>query len=133
LLIYDAESLIVLNRAAESVDLSRVSFVQTLPDGGIRRFEGAQWTNGGLNPAGVLAAGDCFQIWTLTTTDLPVPAECGAQQAWRMVGETRSFWLPVRDDARPNPIFEVRRGTVILARCPLRVPADARGECALTP
>jgi hypothetical protein len=133
LLVYDAQSLVAFNRSGAAVDLSDLVFVQIAMDGRDLRFNARQWANGGLNRAGVLEAGACFQVWTIAITDLPVPSYCGARQAWRMVGILHTFWLPI-DPARAAgsalvvAAFEVRRGEVVVARCAL----DA-GECALTP
>jgi hypothetical protein len=120
LLTYD-RAFVLLNATDRTIYISDLIFIQTLPNGQVRRFEAARWS-GGVFGAGVLPAGDCFLIWGLFDDEPPLPPSCQDRQAWQIVGEIRQFW---RSD-QPDAVFEVRRGDAVLARCPI-----AAGRCVV--
>lgn len=114
MLIYDDSSFTLINRSADTVDVSGITFVQTKTDGSQLSFRSDQWTNG-TRPVWSLTAGDCFQIWQLNQPELPVPEDCVLRHAWRAVAAPRWFWL---SDAA-GAAFEVRRDADVLATCPV--------------
>jgi serine/threonine protein kinase len=118
-LIYDRETLALVNRSDENVDVSGLLFVQTTDSGAQLSFRSDLWENG-TRPTWSLTPGDCFQVWQLESPELPVPDSCSFRHSWRAVASPRWFWLS--DD--PSATFEVRRGTSVLATCPVNV-----GEC----
>jgi serine/threonine protein kinase len=120
LLTYD-RAFVLLNATDSTIDISDLIFVQTRPDGQVRRFEAVRWS-GGFFGVGVLPAGDCFLIWALFEDEPALPPSCQDRQAWQIVGEIRQFW---RSD-QPDAVFEVRRGDAVLARCPI-----AAGRCVV--
>jgi hypothetical protein len=118
-LIYDGESLTLLNSSDDNVDVSALYFVQTTPSGTQINFRSDQWENGS-RPTWSLTPGDCFQVWQIGLPELPVPDSCSFRHSWRAVAEQRWFWLSDDEDAT----FEVRRGDTVLATCPVN-----EGEC----
>lgn len=114
MLIYDDSSFTLINRSADTVDVSGITFVQTKTDGSQLSFRSDQWTNG-TRPVWSLTAGDCFQLWQLNQPELPVPEDCTLRHAWRAVAAPRWFWL---SDAA-GAAFEVRRDADVLATCPV--------------
>ena len=118
-LVYDDDTLILVNRSDINVDVSGLQFVQTTASGSQLSFRSDQWENG-TRPVWSLTPGDCFQIWQLELPEQPVPDFCGFRHAWRSVASPRWFWL----SSDPSATFEVRRGTTVLATCPVN-----EGEC----
>jgi serine/threonine-protein kinase len=121
LLIYDEDTLVLLNQSDEPVDVSDISFVQPVDEGRDLTFATLRWADGSA-PTDALPAGDCFQVWTTQVTEQPVPAQCGVRHKWDQASFPRWFWI----SDSPDAVFEVRRGTTVLAECPV-----ADGECVL--
>jgi tRNA A-37 threonylcarbamoyl transferase component Bud32 len=119
LLLYDGQSLTLINRSERFIDAGALLFVQTRADGAPLTFRSEQWS-GGTRSIYMLPPGDCFQVWQLDLPELPVPAGCMVRHAWRAVAFTRWFWI-----GDPAASFEVRRGDSVLAIC--RIGA---GRCA---
>jgi hypothetical protein len=69
-----------------------------------------------VDTASDIQAEDCLQVWTVAFSNLQAadfPAEiCRFRQAFRQT--SRAFWT----SSNPDVIFEVRRGSVVLATCP---------------
>ncbi|MEO8611707.1 MAG: protein kinase [Chloroflexota bacterium] len=126
LLRYDGNSLVLLNRSQQDVDVSGLTYVQTAINGDDLIFESRFWA-GGSRPTSDLPGGNCFEV--LKDTDVgtvgPPPDYCGKRHAWARVSVVRWFWLS--DD--PNVTFEVRRGDAVLAICP--VSTGSATECAV--
>jgi serine/threonine protein kinase len=124
LLTWDADSLMLLNRATAPVDISGLTFVQVTSVGRQLSFESNRW-DGGSRSIYALPSGDCFQVWRDSITSvLPIPDDCDARGSWQSAGSTRWFWMSDDDDET----FEVRRGSDVLAVCPI-----SAGECAFDP
>lgn len=120
-LIYDDDTLTLVNRSDITVNVSGLQFVQTTASGAQLSFRSDQWENG-TRPVWSLTPGDCFEIWQLELPEQPVPSFCGFRHAWRAVASPRWFWLS--DD--PAATFEVQRGITVLATCPVN-----EGECVV--
>jgi hypothetical protein len=123
ILTYDAQTLALINRSGEVIDVSGLTFIQAA-NGERLTFESDDW-GGGSQPPNTLPPGDCFQVWTttITTTSLPRPDACGTRHAWREAAPPRWFWIS--DD--PAATFEVRRADDILATCVV-----GAGECLVS-
>jgi len=120
-LVYDSHSLMLLNRSDESVDVSNLTFVQITAEGRELNFRSNSWD--GSAPTNALPPGDCFEIWSGDSTDLPKPEGCGTRHAYFQANSAqRLFWIS--DIA--TAVFVVRRGDQILAECSIRA-----GECLL--
>lgn len=120
-LVYDAQSLTLLNVSAEEVDVSGLVFTQTRAEGNPLIFRSSSW-NTGSAPTTHLPAGDCYQVWTNEDTLLEPAEGCGVRHAWSQVSFPRWFWISDAADA----VFSVARDGVVLAEC--RVDA---GVCDL--
>ena len=114
MLVYDEQSFTLINSSDQNIDVSGISFVQTVPGGSQLSFRSDQWTNG-TRPTWSLTPGDCFQLWQINQPELPVPDVCNFRHAWRAVAPTRWFWLSHTEAAT----FEVRRNAEVLAACPV--------------
>lgn len=121
LLRYDSDTLILWNRSEHDVDVSRLTFIQTVDEGDDIEFFSRTWA-GGTRPTSALSPGDCFQVWRMDYAFLDQPAYCGTRHAWSQVAFPRWFWV----SDNPDTTFEVQRGGIVLAVC--RV---GDGECAL--
>ncbi|HLU11750.1 MAG TPA: hypothetical protein VK003_18895, partial [Oceanobacillus sp.] len=120
-LVYGDGTLSLVNRSDINVDVSGLQFVQVTASGSQLSFRSDQWENG-TRPVWSLTPGDCFQLWQIDMPEQPVPDFCGFRHAWRAVASPRWFWM----SSDPNATFEVRRGTTVLATCPVN-----EGECEI--
>lgn len=123
LLLWDEQSMTLLNRSTGNVDVSALTFVQTQSNGSALVFESQSWANGS-RPVTALTPGDCFQVQRNDISDVDPLDVCNRRHAWSRVSFPRWFWL----SNDPAATFEVRRGTTVLATCSL-----SQGQCALTP
>jgi serine/threonine protein kinase len=120
-LVYNDQNLMLLNRSDEFVDVSDLVFVQVTAQGRELAFRSNSWDGSALPSA--LPPGDCFEIWTSVSTELPKPDGCGTRHAFfQTTSVQRLFWI----SDIPTAIFEVRRGDQVLAEC-----AISAGECLL--
>jgi hypothetical protein len=105
------------------VDVSGLTFVQTKSDGTELVFESERW-EGGSRPPASLPSGDCFEVLKDSNffDESDATEGCGTRHAWSRVSFPRWFW--VSEDA--VAVFEVRRGNLVLATCPI-----SAGECVL--
>ena len=120
-LVYDEQTLVLVNISDEEVDVNNLDFVQQTADGRTLRFQSSRLAGGSRSPA-ELPPGDCFQLWTFDDGLVEQPDYCDVRHAWRQVGFTREFWI----SDLPEATFEVRRGEDVLAEC--RISA---GECLI--
>ncbi len=122
LLTYDDQTLALINRADQPVDVSGLAFIRAGEAGERLVFESDQWS-GGSQPPSALPPGDCFQIWTtgLASGSPPRPDGCDTRHAWREVAPSREFWT----GGDPGATFEVRRDDDILATCSIGARACA--------
>jgi serine/threonine protein kinase len=123
-LLYDIDSLTLLNQSSVTVDVSGLTFVQATASGGERTFATARW-EGGSRPPNALPAGDCFQVWTIDLSTMPRPRSCDTRHAQAQVGQQSWFWI--NDD--PDATFQVvrrrsGRADQVLATCTI-----GEGEC----
>jgi hypothetical protein len=114
LLRYDGRSLVLYNRSpSATIDVSGLSFVRISASGSTTTFRASEW---GVDTASDIQAEDCLQVWTVSFSNLQAtdfPAEiCRFRQAFRQT--SRAFWT----SSNPDVIFEVRRGSIVLATCP---------------
>jgi hypothetical protein len=126
LLRYDGRTLVLFNRSNTSVDIRSLSFVQVSAAGDGATFQTSDWA-GNLQS---LRAGGCYQVWTTDIAGLPAdepPAtECKSRAGFR---STRNvFWISNDGTVK----FEVRRGSDVLAVCPVsRVGTFIETRCAV--
>jgi hypothetical protein len=121
LLVYDDNSLALLNRSDEPVDISDWTFVQPVEEGRDLSFSTLRWGDGSA-PTDALPAGDCFQVWTTRVAEQDVPGRCNVRHKWDQASFPRWFWI----SDTPEAIFEVRRGGIVLAQCQVD-----DGECVV--
>lgn len=120
-LIYDGETLILLNQSDDVQNVSGIRFVQPVDDGPALEFLTRRW-GGGSAPVSALPPGDCFQIFTTNVLVEEAPPVCGTRHKWDQSAAPRWFWIA----DRPDTLFEVWRGEALLAEC--RV---GDGECLI--
>lgn len=118
-LIYDENTLVLLNQSDDVIDISGLTFVQVVNDGANLTFSTRRW-NGGTASINALPAGDCFQVWTTEITEQPVPDGCNARHKWDQASFPRWFWI----SDKPNAEFEVRHSGEVIATCQIE-----DGEC----
>ena len=122
-LIYDAKSLVLINRSDEPVDVSSITFVQSVDDGQDLEFSTLRWA-GGAVPTSALPSGDCFQVLTTNVVVGDTPPTCNVRHKWDQASVTHWFWI----SDNPDATFEVRRGDEVLAECRI-----GDGECRVNP
>jgi serine/threonine protein kinase len=118
-LVYDADTLILLNDSDAPADISGITFVQPVSGGRDLEFSTRRW-DGGSAALTALPPGDCFQIYTVNVLVGDTPSLCNVRHKWDQASAPRWFWIS--DD--PDALFEVVRGEAIIGEC--RVGA---GEC----
>jgi hypothetical protein len=106
-LLYDRESLILLNISGRVVSLYGLSFES---DSGTMPVE--RWDTEFLSrPLYDFRAGDCLQVWGLEVQALPnKPDVCKSRNAWVAVNDLADFW-------RDTTLFRVKKDGVTLAEC----------------
>ncbi len=106
-LIYDAESLALVNVSGHVLDLTALAFES---DSGV--MSASRWNTEFLSrPLNAFPTGDCLQVWGLEMVNLPVkPDECEYRHAWIAVGDEARFWVNIAT-------FRARRGAELLATC----------------
>ncbi len=126
-LLYDGDTLLLVNVSATILDISPLVFEQTLPDGRVLSFEAALWNRPEMaQPPAQMPPGSCYQAVTGEGTQVPPdPSLCERFLGWfRTSAPSRYFWLS--DD--PAAVFTVRRAneSTPLANCSI-----AAGECSI--
>lgn len=124
-LIYDSDTVLVINVSAAVQDISNLVFEQALPDGRVLSFEAALWNRAGaVLPPAQMPPGGCYQAVTGEGTQVtPDRAVCERFLGWfRTSVPSRYFWLS--DD--PAAVFTVRRAS---ESSPLATCSLAAGEC----
>jgi hypothetical protein len=116
LLRYDGRTLVLYNQSPSSIDISDLSFVRTTSAGTEVRFDADEWTTGSLFS---VRSRSCYQVWTTSFVSIPMdefPAEICVPRIgfWQT---SRAFWVSRSTDA--DQMFEVRRGSDVLATCPV--------------
>jgi serine/threonine protein kinase len=112
ILYYDPDNLVLLNRSDQTLDLSRLTFVQTPASGRELVFDSDRWQGNDALPSG----------------DWPKPTYCDSRRATAQVGSQSWFWIS--DD--PGASFQVvirrsGRADEVLATCQI----DA-GQCEVS-
>jgi len=120
-LMFDGETLTLMNGTEQFVDVSGLVFAQVGGGGSEVSFRSDHWS-GGTRPPAALPPGDCFQVWTNRYSEWPMPEVCKTRHAWRAVAPSRWFWI----SDQPETVFEVRRGGEVLTTCFV-----ADGFCAI--
>ncbi|MDX2161804.1 MAG: serine/threonine-protein kinase [bacterium] len=113
LLEYDAQSLLLRNISAQSIDISAITFVRLNQLGAQIIFRASDW-DPVSGQSYRLPADGCYQVWLISMPFREVPPECVARFGWEAVGTARQFWI----SSEPDQTFEVRRGNRTLATCP---------------
>lgn len=127
ILYYDLDTLVLLNRSDQAVDVSRLTFIQRTASGRELTFTSERWEEGS-RPTNALPARDCFQVWTSDFTTLPKPDYCNSRRAQAQASSASWFWIS--DD--PDATFEVvvrrsGRADEVLAVCSI-----IAGECEVS-
>ncbi|MEZ4669947.1 MAG: protein kinase [Anaerolineae bacterium] len=124
---YDDQVITLYNQSGKTLNLSNLTFVQTLANGRTAEFDSDDWSQDGSRSVSTFPNGDCLQVSRidrfLATSDIR-PDYCNFVQGWRKIAITKLFWI---SDA-PDATFEIRRGSTVLAVCSIPV-----GECGLDP
>lgn len=116
LLRYDGRTLVLYNRAEEeAINIRNLSFVQESDEGDIV-FRATEWDVGGTGDLRALRPHECYQVRTLAWLRFSVdvfPSDiCMLRQGTFQT--SRSFWV----SQELGEVFEVRRGSQVLAECP---------------
>ena len=116
LLRYDGRTLVLYNRSEdESINIRNLSFVQETEEGDIV-FWATEWDAGGTGDLRALRPHECYQVRTMAWLRFSVdvfPADiCMIRQGTFQT--SRSFWV----SQALGPVFQVRRGSQVLAQCP---------------
>ncbi len=129
-LYYDHRTLVLVNRSEAAVDISDLYFIRTDAEGQENIFEANNWTNDGVLTN--FRPQNCLQVWTNSFNFLEEDESvCSSRQGWRQLTSGRLFWISNEDEA----IFEVRRGSRLLATCPASPSArtaDFEFECGVS-
>lgn len=114
LVVYDEQSLTLINVSAVRLDISRV----VLSGSGVT-LPTAKWSEAvPLRLSDFLQTG-CLQVWSWDEPQiLPQPAACGVRVAYATIRPSERFWT--------QGDFEVRLGNTLLATC-----APDAGECGV--
>ena len=106
ILIYDVESLTLVNQTGENVNVSGLNFVQT-----VSLFSSDEWADSS-RAVYALAVGDCLQVWQREAGFYPAPSFCRYRQAWRSLSSGHIFW---------REAFDVWSSGMLVATCPAAV------------
>ncbi len=125
LLAYNASDVLLVNISGRTLDISGLVFEQALPDGGVRRFEAAQWDRPDLlaSPA-QMEPGTCYQLVTAEGVRTPPDRTvCARFLGWFRTGvASRYFWIA----DTPGAVFTVREAD---AETPLAECMIDAGTC----
>lgn len=126
LLLYTTEGITAINISNETLSLRGVTFRRPAGEGsGAAAFAANEWRGVAARAVAALSPGDCLQLLRLDGSS-PTPQEppaCDALRGWLATRrQERLFFLP----AAGATAFEVRRGDLLIGRCPL-----AGEECRL--
>lgn len=111
-LIYDADSLTVLNISGAPVSLANLTLT-----GAQVELSVYAWDNGFLSAnLAAFPAGDCLQAWSVNTLNQPKPAACDTRHAWVAVRDSALVWQ--------NGTFSVSQAGQVIATC-----SAAAGQC----
>ena len=119
LLIYDADSLLLVNAAAYTIDVDPLVFQAQAPDTGeVLDFALAD-LRGGATPTDALTPDTCFHIWRMNLNvnpaAMPYESYCTTRGAWRAVSPPHWFWI----SAEPGATFDVLLFGQVIATCPI--------------
>ena len=119
LLIYDADSLLLINEAAYTIDVDPLVFQAQAPDTGeVLDFALAD-LRGGATPTDALTPDTCFHIWRMNLNvnpaAMPYESYCTTRGAWRAVSPPHWFWI----SAEPGATFDVLLFGQVIATCPI--------------
>lgn len=104
-LVYDADSLALINEAGQELNISRLEMV----DGSVA-FATLEWnTDASSGAVWVFPAGDCFQLAVYGSSDPRKPAGCEVRHGWITVQPEQQFWL--------SGAFEVLYSGQVIAEC----------------
>lgn len=120
LLIYDNNSIVLLNQSDQAVDAGGLNFIQPAQN---LSYDSVDWANGS-EVIYSLPAGGCVQLWQLDLPEIPPPENCASRYAWRAVSPMYWFWI----SPQANAVFEVWRDDELLATCVI-----SAGACSFTP
>jgi hypothetical protein len=128
-LYYDHRTLVLTNRSEEAIDITDLYFVRSDAAGTTYEFESNNWAND--NVLANFRAQSCLQVWTNAFVQLDEDESvCPRRQGWRQLTNARLFWISSESGA----IFEVWRGSRVLATCPTSPSArtaDFEFECVV--
>jgi serine/threonine protein kinase len=123
-LYYDANALLIVNRAPYDIDVDPVEMRYDPGDGSPVLDFSVSDLRGGLAPTDALPPDHCFHIWRMglntAAADMPYLDHCGTRAAWRAVSPIHYFWV----SSDPDATFDVVLFGDVLATC-----AIAAGEC----
>lgn len=117
-LLYDDHEFLLLNISDETLDISRLVFEQSLPNGTAREFEAGSWDHTGMTgrPAAMIP-GACYQLLTAEGRQTaPSHAMCPTFLGFFSTGVARRhFWISEKSDA----VFTVHQlgDATLLATC----------------
>lgn len=120
-LVYDQDSVYLINLTDENLDVSELRFVQespTTPDDPID-FITTEWQNDNYQGAGSvyqIQPDSCFQIGVDVGSASTKPVDCVRLTQWQARREISQFWL--KFEGGPDE-FEVYQGETLVATCPL--------------
>lgn len=114
LLIYDDNDITLVNGTGAALDLSQISF-NTLDGSVPAAFQAARW-------GGVLEAGDCGQLWSLSRREPKSLEECTEAMLWATTNDpAQHFWTGGGGVTQ----FSISQGGIQRGICPV----SAVGRC----
>jgi hypothetical protein len=123
-LVYDDETLYIINITEELQDISGLVFVQEITDDDPQEFEALGWQQGSFRGEGsvyALQPDSCFQIGLNSGTAASTPDACVRLSSWQQANVVERFWLAHEDGPE---FFLIMLNDEELIECEI-----AAGEC----
>jgi len=127
-LVFDEDSLFIINLTEEAQDISELRFVQQRDDGFEVEFTTDDWQVGTYRGPGSIYALQpqaCFTTGNNAGAASATPEDCFTVHSWVVAGATDQFWI-AREDK--SDTFMVLRGDEEVTECEI-----SDGSCAFTP
>ena len=126
-LVYDADSFLVVNTSASTLDISQLVFEREMPDGSVRHFEARSWERPDImEPPTRMEPDGCYQLVRAGSAQVTPPSSvCRRFLGWLSTGLSRRyFWIADESGAT----FTVKLSG---ADEPLRVCPIDEGTCTV--
>jgi serine/threonine protein kinase len=119
LLVYDGDSLLLVNQAPYDIDVDPLLLQAVDPDSGQLLDFAVSDLRGGATPTDALPPDTCFHIWRMNLNvnpaAMPYESVCATRGAWRAVSPPHWFWI----SSEPGAAFDVLLFGQVIATCPI--------------